>query len=543
MTRMDLIGRVNGTRRATARTLGPITVAGALLVGLILLWRVALPSGRAQTSGAGKNGPTKVELFKGWDKPDVALLLSAQQHGYLQPCGCTSPQYGGLARRYHFLQTLVKERGWNVVGVDAGDIADDPRHKTPQSHVKYSTSLKALKLMDYTAVSIGKNEMALQLVDLLSDFPLNNPSPKVVAANLLNRGKGQLFEPTVASWQIAGKGGAPKVGVFGIVAPSVDKEVRDPDVSFAKDTRKVVEQTLREVGARNADLVVMLYQGTPKEAKACAEFCRKLRDADPKIPEVNVVVCVSDGDTPPSVPEHVVADTMIITLGHKGRYVGVVGASKKQGGFHLRYQLVSIGPEYETPKGKEDANPVMALMEEYAKELRQGDYLAKFTKNPSAHPIQVALPGAEYVGSKECRGCHKHAYDVWAKSGHAHAYETLEKATRPSNRQFDGECIVCHVTGFGYKTGFTDEKKTPFLKQVGCESCHGPGSEHIADTKNKKIHALMNPYRFDPKAPAAVEQRRVNLIDISCQKCHDIDNDVHWNIKKWALIEHRTPKK
>jgi len=42
-----------------------------------------------------------------------------------------------------------------------------------------------------------------------------------------------------------------------------------------------------------------------------------------------------------------------------------------------------------------------------------------------------------------------------------YAYESLVKAKNPSHRQYDPECISCHVVGFGYKTGFTDEVKTP----------------------------------------------------------------------------------
>jgi hypothetical protein len=31
----------------------------------------------------------------------------------------------------------------------------------------------------------------------------------------------------------------------------------------------------------------------------------------------------------------------------------------------------------------------------------------------------------------------------------------------------------------------------------------------------------------------------MNALDQSCQKCHDIDNDVNWNIKKWDKIFHK----
>src|SRR5437763_16434877 len=37
-------------------------------------------------------------LFRSWPKPDLALVLSGEQHGYLLPCGCSRPQYGGLER-------------------------------------------------------------------------------------------------------------------------------------------------------------------------------------------------------------------------------------------------------------------------------------------------------------------------------------------------------------------------------------------------------------------------------------------------------------
>jgi nitrate reductase cytochrome c-type subunit len=248
---------------------------------------------------------------------------------------------------------------------------------------------------------------------------------------------------------------------------------------------------------------------------------------------------------------------MIVRVGHKGRYVGVVGAFRTGQAarpFDLRYQLITVGPEYETPRGKEATNPVMALMEEYAQEVRDRDYLSKYPR--TTHKVQHAFPNAKYVGSERCAGCHKEAYEVWLKAdeqghSHSHAYNTLVKADRPGLRQFDGECVQCHTVGFGYHTGFANAKDTPKLMHVGCESCHGPCSEHVKDTRNEKIHRLINPWKADPARLAAaktreerdaIEHHRLLDIDKFCQSCHDGDNDVNWKFeKKWPKIVHMSP--
>ena len=52
-------------------------------------------------------------------------------------------------------------------------------------------------------------------------------------------------------------------------------------------------------------------------------------------------------------------------------------------------------------------------------------------------------------------GCHSEAYQIWQKSRHAHAYETLEKV----GKNFDAECVSCHVVGL-------DKKEALFLSLI-----------------------------------------------------------------------------
>lgn len=92
---------------------------------------------------------------------------------------------------------------------------------------------------------------------------------------------------------------------------------------------------------------------------------------------------------------------------------------------------------------------------------------------------------AEYVGVKKCKMCHPEAFKTYAMQGHAKAWDALsaEEKKKP-------ECIKCHVTGFGKPGGYSDDSTTPDMVNVQCESCHGPGSEHIKAPKDQKKAAI-----------------------------------------------------
>jgi hypothetical protein len=228
---------------------------------------------------------------------------------------------------------------------------------------------------------------------------------------------------------------------------------------------------------------------------------------------------------------------------------------KVESPFEYRYQLVEMTEDLQTPKGKEIGQPILRLMEDYTEELKRGDYLSKYGAVKHLHQVLPPVKGLRnpgkpgdpsYIGTARCKKCHEDAYKVWAGSKHSHAYQTLVDAKNPSNRQFDPECIVCHTVGYGYQSGFVDAVKTPLLKDVGCESCHGPGSLHASNPENPEWRKRLNPWKA-PETATEVEKTKLrDEIDHFCQKCHDIDNDVTWIHngfkKKWPSIAHPTPK-
>jgi hypothetical protein len=107
-----------------------------------------------------------------WDRPDLTLLITGQQHGYLLPCGCSRPQVGGLERRYNFFQAL-SSRGWKTLPVDLGDIsqmAGPVNLSNMQGLMKYRYSMQALKMLGYAAVGLGEYEGALPFFKALGEY-------------------------------------------------------------------------------------------------------------------------------------------------------------------------------------------------------------------------------------------------------------------------------------------------------------------------------------------------------------------------------------
>jgi hypothetical protein len=536
-----------------------LTVVSALAATGLARWlrpdhRPQPASGDHPPSAAKSGFPAR--LFAGWSKPDLVIVLSGQQHGYVLPCGCSNPQFGGLERRYNFIQ-LLKEQGWPVTAVDLGDVPQrslfSPSQPGPvplaneQGLIKYRYSMNALKRMGYAAVGLGENEAAMPLFNALGEFALNEPKPRVLVANLLNRDENFPQHEGLRSWEaVQPTGSSLRLGITAVVGRTVAERIKDPKVRFAVEDAcaQIVRGTLKEMDGK-ADVRLLLYQGEKNraakgqpatDAVACARA----------FPQFQVVQCL--GEEEPSAEPTPVGNSLVISVGHKGKYVGVVGVwrtGKADHPYELRYQLVELGEEYLTPPNKETTHPILQLMEEYTRELKRDKYLARYGQ--IKHELQVEAPPAVpvYVGSDKCKKCHESAYEVWQKTPHSHAYQTLVDARRPSLRQYDAECVVCHVTGFGYVSGFTDAERTPKLKDVGCESCHGPGSAHVKDPTSKQWQLLLNKWRPKEDETAKEKTTRQGHIERFCVRCHNVDNDVTWPHegfeKKWAKIAHPTP--
>ena len=105
----------------------------------------------------------------------------------------------------------------------------------------------------------------------------------------------------------------------------------------------------------------------------------------------------------------------------------------------------------------------------------------------------------EYVGSKKCKMCHINQYKSWSATRIALTFDVLKPGEPAAVKKArgldpdkdyttDSDCLPCHTTGYGKPGGFVNVEKTLDLAGVGCESCHGPGSEYL----NPELMSLKN---------------------------------------------------
>lgn len=578
-------------QKATVRLCGGLILL-AVVLGLVSFGPTGLHRGSAADPPQVAKEPSigGIPLFATWpqnQKPDAAIVLSGETFGFLQPCGCSRPQKGGLERREQFILSL-KAKGWPVAGVDLGDIYPETATVRDQGLLKYKMTMNALREMGYIAVGVGKTEFKVEIDHILGEYALQKETPPfTLAGNLLGLadGKPQPREirfdrhqgetrPMVDVAEYATIGSVP-LSVVGIVGKSVSTEVTtanlDPSITFEANNRDFLKKVVSELrmSPKKPELNILLFQGTSEEARMVAMDW----------PQFQVILCLADDPEPPQFPTEVSGKshapgqkTLIVQVGHKGRYVGVLGVFKKAaGGVDLKYQLVPLGEEYITPGTEAEAqkaNPILPILESYARQVKDRKYIDDVPRVP--HPAQILEPkyNLTYIGSEKCQNCHAAEFVKWQGTQHSHAFEALEKqAKRPSLRQFDGECIVCHTVGFGYKTGYESEKKTPQLMHVGCESCHGPGSGHAADPKDKALLALQTPWKQkvgDQSLDLELMKKLADLNGIQrgqqkiapaqlllmnktsemCMRCHNHENDPNFDLYTyWPKIHHSAPPK
>ncbi len=173
------------------------------------------------------------------------------------------------------------------------------------------------------------------------------------------------------------------------------------------------------------------------------------------------IIILSSGET---LEEPLKANGMVIAAGYpRGERLGILtlqidSRSEKMLEFKHRWQ--ALGRDI-----KEDIN-IQKILKKYDIKV------AKLLKDDYKPPAEIS-----YLGVSKCIECHQSFVESWEKTQHASAFATLKGVGKSG----DPECLKCHTVGFGEAGGFYSINTTPWLADVQCEVCHGPGREHLTD--------------------------------------------------------------
>jgi len=149
-----------------------------------------------------------------------------------------------------------------------------------------------------------------------------------------------------------------------------------------------------------------------------------------------------------------------------------------------------------------------------------GAVLVAFAALPNAWPARAQQRSPVYVGARVCGRCHSgpeagHQFSVWLRSKHSMAYATLAKPEAKKIAELSGiredpqdsfTCLGCHSSGAQAEDW---EKDDTFRIEDGvqCETCHGPGSEYMAEDVMADRQAAM-------EAGLRIPNRNI------CSNCH-----------------------
>ena len=408
-----------------------------------------------------------LEHLKGSSPQETLLVLyTGSTQGHLEPCGCFIGQSGGLPRRAAAISS-IRAQGLSPLLVDLGGILPTKASKMQKSVLSMTASpndavaetlsangvhpldqlrtqkvLESMQLLKYEALVPDKADMSFGenfVTDTLTRqaFPLLTANTKELEGNV---------EPVLMR-TVSHK----KVAVFGLS-------------SLPLQDTNVLDRLLPEI-QKQTDFIVILSNLSPEVNRTIAENYQ----------DISAILSPGPGET------EKIGNVLLTYSGSNGETLGalllntddVLGVSAQQ---------IALTEEVE------DDPQIRALLQDFYKQVANDPQLqAGGERLFSDEPLEQD-PLSGYVGSQACVTCHRKEFDQWAHTSHATAFNTLLTV----GKQFYPECVSCHVTGFRYETGYqigTEEKQ--HLVDVGCETCHGPGKQHITTPLTTNIRGAV----------------------------------------------------
>ena len=368
------------------------------------------------------------------------LLFTGNTQAQLEPCGCFIGQSGGLPRRAKAI-SRIRETGFSPLLIDLGgvqpsqlpsmkthsfeadDLSADNEVMMRDQH-RIQTTLTAMKIMGYDAFFPFQAETEVvqnREVDLSFTFLDSD----------LTQGSDSYLIKTVGEKRIA----------------MVTLDLKDPaEVALVS---KKLNSLLSEVQAQS-DFVVALSHSPIEVNRTLAR----------EYPNFSAILSPYEGET------EKIGGVLLAYCNAKGKTLGALMITDTE----VDIQQIAL-----TEHVSDDPD-IRRLLDDFYHQVATDHQLQIVSHRLFASEPFEQDDKNSYIGSQACQECHQKEFNQWSHSSHATAFNTL----RTVGREYYPECVTCHVTGSGYETGYQiGNSKRDHLVDVGCETCHGPGRQHV----------------------------------------------------------------
>ena len=401
------------------------------------------------------------------------------------------------------------------------------RGQEVQERLTATTIAKSYDLMGYNAVGVSKYELTAGL-DFLVKLS-KEVSFSWLSANLVQKSTSEpIFTPyiTVPANNL-------KIGVIGLTDPTAKNMLSTAAVTILP-WEKVLPVLLEKLKLQT-DMIIVLSNLPPAENRKIAE----------QFKDIHLIIQAgkAGGDIVPKA----LNNTLITQTAKQGKYVGIMNINwrnSRQWGTdkagRLKKQRNTLGRlNWQISKYEKHGDPLESLkkypakLQVYKRLLKQRQsveqqverlsqeinashgapepctfknrFVAMETTMPDDQQVKELVDKLnkkvnemgkarakinqnmhkKYSGWRPCGNCHAKILAAWQKTKHAKAYETLVE----KKRQFNLDCIYCHVTGISRSNAVDALSIGVDLREVSCEACHGPGKKHLKDPERFKLIA------------------------------------------------------
>ncbi|MCH7472991.1 hypothetical protein IIA79_08585 [bacterium] len=390
------------------------------------------------------------------------IVWNYDTSGYLETCGCSTHQLGGLARRATMIEQLRVSQP--VLAIEGAHIVQEAGE---WQLFKGETIVRSLNAMGYDAMMLGVREAqhgadGIARLTTLADFDC-------FSANLMV--DGEPYSPASALVNIAGS----TVGITGVSQPEAVSFELPQGMGFS-DPVAGLEAALGKL-EQKADLVVLCLEGESTWIDGMVQRFSNRAGLFLTGDRTGSTAGLEFGGDPPRLNNWKL-----------GKYLGMLTVDPAPVGYVFTGANLPL----------DDAIADSPLL----KEMLENDFRSQL-KDRFFSAVKVDLE-QQYLPPNSCMPCHAGAYKVYAASGHARALSSLSQA----NQAYNPDCMACHVVY---------DAELDQLHPLNCIVCHANiTQQHLWDAVNAAETGSTLVVEPDSAAASYTYQW--------CSQCHDEEN-------------------